>query len=83
MHVRAETEKTTFSCKNDCTLTKRTWRWTYSALRYFFQKNLKTGNIYMVKKKVFFGFFGTRHVAKRNCSGAQCQAEKDGENLAS
>ena len=38
MHVRAETEKTTFSCKDDCTLTKHTWRWTYSALRYFFVK---------------------------------------------
>ena len=35
MHVRAETEKTTFSCKDDCTLTKHTRRWTYSALRYF------------------------------------------------
>ena len=25
----------TFSCKEDCTLTKHTRRWTYSALRYF------------------------------------------------
>ena len=29
------TEKTTFSCKDDCTLTKHTRCWTYSALRYF------------------------------------------------
>ena len=28
LHVRAETEKTTFSCKDDCTLTKHTRRWT-------------------------------------------------------
>ena len=32
-------EKTTFSCKDDFTLTKHTWRWTYSALRYFLVKN--------------------------------------------
>ena len=25
-----------FSCKDDCILTKHTWRWTYPALRYFF-----------------------------------------------
>ena len=36
LHMHAETEKTTFSCKDDCTLTKHTRRWTYSALRYFF-----------------------------------------------
>ena len=36
MHMLAETEKTTFSCKDDCTLTKHTRRWTYSALRHFF-----------------------------------------------
>ena len=30
MHVRAETEKTTFSYKDDCTLTKPTGCWTYS-----------------------------------------------------
>ena len=35
MHARAETEKTTFSCKDDCTFTKHTRRWTYSTLRYF------------------------------------------------
>ena len=35
LHMRAQTEQTTFSCKDDCTLTKHTWRWTYSALRYF------------------------------------------------
>jgi len=34
--MRAQTEKTTFSCKDDCTLTKHTRHWTYSALRYFF-----------------------------------------------
>ena len=34
--THAQTEKTTFSCK-DMTLTKHTRRWTYSALRYFFQ----------------------------------------------
>ena len=44
-----QTEKTTFSCKDDkcktlhlywgqgtCSLTKHTWRWTYSAFWYFF-----------------------------------------------
>ena len=35
LSMRAQTEKTTFSCKDDCTLTKHTRRWTYSALRYF------------------------------------------------
>ena len=29
--MSAQTEKTTFSCKDDCTLTKHTGRWTYSA----------------------------------------------------
>ena len=32
--IHAQTEKTTFSCTDDCTLTTRCW--TYSALRYFF-----------------------------------------------
>ena len=36
LHMRAQTEKSTFSCKDDCTLTKHTRRWTYSALRNFF-----------------------------------------------
>ena len=35
LHMRAQTEKTTFSCKDGCTLTKHTRRWTYSDLRYF------------------------------------------------
>ena len=39
LHMRAQTEKTTFSCKDECTLTKHTRRWTYSALRYFFGLN--------------------------------------------
>ena len=34
--MRAQTEKTTFSCKDDCTLTKHKWRWIYSALQYLF-----------------------------------------------
>ena len=38
--MRAQTEKTTFSCKDDCTLTNRTRRWTYSALRHFFCNKL-------------------------------------------
>ena len=29
----AQTEKTTFSCKEDCILTKHTRRWIYSPLR--------------------------------------------------
>ena len=33
--MHAQTEKTTFSCKDDCTLMKHTRRWTYSASRYF------------------------------------------------
>ena len=33
--MRTQTQKTTFSCKDDCTLTKHTRRWTYSGLRYF------------------------------------------------
>ena len=31
LSISAQTEKTTFSCKDDCTLTKYTGRWTYSA----------------------------------------------------
>ena len=31
LSISAQTEKTTFSCKDDCTLTKPTGRWTYSA----------------------------------------------------
>ena len=30
LSIRAQSEKTTFSCKDDCTLTKHTGRWTYS-----------------------------------------------------
>ena len=36
LSMRAQTEKATFSCKDDRTLTKHTRRWTYSALRYFY-----------------------------------------------
>ena len=42
LNIRAQTEKTTFSCKDDWTLTKHTRRWTYSALRYFL-------NIYLLR----------------------------------
>ena len=35
LHMLAQTEKTTFTCKDDFLLTKRTRRWTYSALLYF------------------------------------------------
>ena len=31
----AQTEKTTFSCKDDCKWTRHTWRWAYFTLRYF------------------------------------------------
>ena len=31
LSIHAQTEKTTFSCKDDCLLTKHTWCWTYSA----------------------------------------------------
>ena len=34
--MRAQTEKTTFSCKDDYTFKKQTWGWTYSALQYLF-----------------------------------------------
>ena len=34
--MRAQTEKTTCTCKDDFLLTKRTRRWTYSALLYFY-----------------------------------------------
>ena len=30
LSIHAQTEKTTFSCKDNCTLTKHTGRWTYS-----------------------------------------------------
>ena len=35
LSMRAQTGKTRFSCKDDCTLTKPTRRWTYPALQYF------------------------------------------------
>ena len=34
LSMRAQSEKTTFSCKDDYTLRKYTWGWTYSALQY-------------------------------------------------
>ena len=34
--IRAQTENTTFSWKDDCTLMKHTLCWTYSTLQYFF-----------------------------------------------
>ena len=34
--MRAQTEKTTFSRKDDYTLKKHTWGWTYSGLQYLF-----------------------------------------------
>ena len=34
LSIRVQTEKTTFSCKDDCTLTKHTGRWTYPARDY-------------------------------------------------
>ena len=39
LHMRAQTKKRTFSCKDDCTLTKHTRRWTYSALPYFYLRS--------------------------------------------
>ena len=39
LSISAQAKKTTFSCKDDCTLTKHKWCWTYSALRYFFILN--------------------------------------------
>ena len=36
LSMHAQTEKTTFSCKDDCTLTKDKRCWTYSALWYFY-----------------------------------------------
>ena len=68
LHMRAQTEKTTFSCKDDqckdyCTLTMRTWRWTYSALRYFFILNL--ANFY-ISKAPFALFYSIQGVSKKN-----------------
>ena len=34
--MKTTSKMKTFSCKDDCTLTKHTRRWTYSALRHFF-----------------------------------------------
>ena len=45
LHMSAKTEKTTFPCKDDCTLTKHTRRWTYAPLRYFFGGTLPLGNL--------------------------------------
>ena len=35
LSIHTQTEKAKFSCKDDCTLTKHTRYWTYSALQYF------------------------------------------------
>ena len=35
--MKTSSKMKTFSCKDDCTLTKHTRRGTYSALRYFFK----------------------------------------------
>ena len=34
LSISAQAKKTTFSCKDDCTLTKHTGRWTYSAKNF-------------------------------------------------
>ena len=34
--MRTQTENITFSCKDNSTLRKHTWHWTYLPLRYFF-----------------------------------------------
>ena len=34
-----------------CTLTKHTWRWTYSTLRNFLVKNDQTSHYYFLKSK--------------------------------
>ena len=44
LHMRAQTENTTFSCKDDCTLTKHTRCWTYFAL-FFINKKETLGNL--------------------------------------
>ena len=45
LHMCAQTEKTTFSCKDDCTMIKHTRRWMYSALQYFLTPNGHLGLI--------------------------------------
>ena len=50
LHMRAQIKKTTFSCKDDCTLTKCIRRWTYSALRYFWV--CSDYREYMIKCKI-------------------------------
>ena len=51
----AKSGKTSFSCKDNCTLTKHTRRWTYSALRYFCILSNKK-NIPRTQDPTFMGY---------------------------
>ena len=53
--MRTQTENASFLCKDDCTLTKHTWRWTYSAipLSSIFDIN-DHSNVYMSLNILFF-----------------------------
>ena len=60
--MRAQTEKTTFSCKDNSALTKHTQRWTYYAVRYFSILNIV---LYFVKLKSFQTY---KELFYRGCS---------------
>ena len=51
--------RTSSKIKKTCTLLEGTWRWTYSALRYFFSANCFSAKIFSDKKffpaKIFIG----------------------------
>ena len=52
LSIRAQTEKTTFSCKDDFTLTKHTRRWRYLLEISRFRAALyrRCGNLFYVRK---------------------------------
>ena len=63
LYMRAQTEKTTFSGKDDCTLMKPTRRWTYSALRYFFYLSyMVQPKYYNTNKTIFMGGVDTLRI---------------------
>ena len=88
--MRAQTEKTTFTCKDDFLLTERTRRWTYSALLYF-QFQFVTFSFFCLQIMLFFIsllkldhcviIFPFSHSIFQNCFGNISKPAKTSNNL--
>ena len=75
--MRTQTEKTTFSCKDDYTLKKYTWGWTYSGLQYlFYLCSVSLGDA--LTTAAVWPFFLKRHNIRKN--HVLCQADAPTKN---